>query len=70
MVAIARADWRGLHRHGGRERLVTRNPLDGIRPPRAPESLPKALNVDQAVALAQQPGASDKSALCAQAQHR
>ena len=62
-IAIALAAWRGLYRHWGRERQVTHNPVDGIRPPKASKPLPKALNVDQAVALAQQPSASDKPAL-------
>ena len=53
-IAIALAAWRGLFKHWGREQLVVHNPVDGIRPPKAPKPLPKALNVDQAVALAQQ----------------
>ncbi|MDO9287104.1 MAG: tyrosine recombinase XerC [Aquabacterium sp.] len=62
-IAIALAAWRGLFKHWGRERLVTHNPVDGIRPPKAPKPLPKALNVDQAVALAQQESASGNPAL-------
>ncbi len=62
-IAIALAAWRGLYRHWGRERLVTHNPVDGIRAPKAPKPLPKALNVDQAVALAQQMPASEHPAL-------
>ena len=62
-IAIALAAWRGLYRHWGRARLVTHNPVDGIRPPKAPKPLPKALNVDQAVALAQQQSTSDNPAL-------
>ena len=53
-IAIALAAWRGLYKHWGRERLVTHNPVQGIRPPKAPKPLPKALPVDDAVALAQQ----------------
>ena len=53
-IAIALAAWRGLYKHWGRERLVTHNPVQGIRPPKAPKPLPKALGVDDAVALAQQ----------------
>ena len=62
-MAIALAAWRGLYRHWGRERLVAHNPVHGIRPPKAPKPLPKALNVDQAVARAQQMPATDKPAL-------
>ena len=62
-IAIALAAWRGLYKHWGRERLVPANPVDGIRPPRAPKPLPKALNVDQAVALAEQQPATEDPAL-------
>ncbi|WP_395702150.1 tyrosine recombinase XerC [Aquabacterium sp.] len=50
-IAITLAAWRGLYRHWGRERLVAGNPVEGLKPPKAPQSLPKALPVDQAVAL-------------------
>jgi integrase/recombinase XerC len=62
-IAIALAAWRGLYRYWGRERLITHNPVDGIRAPKAPKPLPKALDVDQAVALAQQVPTSDNPAL-------
>ena len=62
-IAIALAAWRGLFKHWGRERLVTHNPVDGIRPPKAPRPLPKALAVDDAVALAQQQPATANPAL-------
>jgi integrase/recombinase XerC len=52
-IAITLAAWRGLYAYWGRERLVTHNPVDGIRPPKPAQSLPKALPVEQAVALAQ-----------------
>ncbi|HEU4457897.1 MAG TPA: tyrosine recombinase XerC [Methylibium sp.] len=51
-VAIALSAWRGLYRWMGREKLVAANPADGIRAPKAPKPLPKALAVDQAMALA------------------
>ncbi|MEO5732214.1 MAG: tyrosine recombinase XerC [Rubrivivax sp.] len=51
-IAIALAAWRGLYRWWGRNGTVATNPVDGIRPPRAPKLLPKALSVPQAVALA------------------
>jgi integrase/recombinase XerC len=44
--------WRGLYRHWGREGLVQHNPVEGVRPPKAPKPLPKALGVEQAMALA------------------
>jgi integrase/recombinase XerC len=62
-IAIALAAWRGLFKHWGRERLVTHNPVDGIRAPKAPKPLPKALGVDDAVALAQQMPATENPAL-------
>ena len=62
-IAIALAAWRGLYKHWGRERRVAHNPVQGLRPPKAPKPLPKALSVDQAVALAQQPSSSDNPAL-------
>ena len=51
-IAIALAAWRGLYRWWGRLGIVVANPVDGIRAPKAPKPLPKALSVDQAVALA------------------
>jgi len=62
-IAIALAAWRGLYKHWGRERLVLHNPVQGIRPPKAPKPLPKALPVDDAVALAQQQPATANPAL-------
>ncbi len=62
-IAIALAAWRGLYRHWGRAQGVAHNPVIGVRPPKAAKPLPKALNVDQAVALAQQMPATDKPTL-------
>ena len=53
-IAIALAAWRGLYRWWGRQGLVQANPVDGLRPPKAAKPLPKALSVDQAVALAEE----------------
>jgi integrase/recombinase XerC len=62
-IAIALAAWRGLYRWWGRDGRVALNPVDGIRPPRAPKPLPKALSVEQAVALAEhRPAAADRLA--------
>jgi integrase/recombinase XerC len=52
-IAIALAAWRGLYRYWGRQGQVVVNPVEGIRAPKAPKPLPKALSVEQAVALAQ-----------------
>ena len=51
-IAIELSAWRGLYRWLGRDGLVALNPVAGVRAPRAPKPLPKALSVDQAVALA------------------
>ncbi|KNZ34588.1 MAG: recombinase XerC [Methylibium sp. NZG] len=52
-IALELSGWRGLYRWLGRDGLVALNPVDGVRAPRAPKPLPKALPVDQAVALAE-----------------
>ncbi|MEX8511992.1 MAG: tyrosine recombinase XerC [Leptothrix ochracea] len=52
-IAIHLAAWRGLYRYLGRAGLVGLNPVEGIRPPKAGRPLPKALSVEQAVALAE-----------------
>ena len=51
-IAIHLSAWRGLYRWWGRHGAVAVNPVDGVRPPRAAKPLPKALSVEQAVALA------------------
>lgn len=51
-IAIALAAWRGLYRWWGRQGEVAVNPVEGLRPPKAAKPLPKALSVEQAVALA------------------
>lgn len=51
-IAIHLAAWRGLYRWLGRQGHVELNPVDGLRAPKAARPLPKALPVDQAVALA------------------
>ncbi len=52
-IAIHLAAWRGLFRWWGQQGQVQANPVDGIRAPKAPKPLPKALSVQQAVALAE-----------------
>ena len=51
-LALQLSAWRGLYRWWGREGLVAQNPADGVRAPKSGRPLPKALPVDQAVALA------------------
>jgi integrase/recombinase XerC len=51
-IAIVLSAWRGLYRRLGRDGLVDANPAAGVRAPKAAKPLPKALSVDQAMALA------------------
>ena len=51
-IAIHLSAWRGLYRWWGRQGEVRINPVDGVRAPKAPKPLPKALSVEQAVSLA------------------
>ncbi len=64
-IAIALAAWRGLYRWWGQQGLVRANPVEGIRPPKAAKPLPKALSVQQAVALADHHSESTSPALAA-----
>ena len=54
-IAITLAAWRSLWRWMGKEGLAALNPADGIKAPKGAKPLPKALAVDQAVALAEAP---------------
>lgn len=58
-VALILSGWRSLYRWLGREGLVVANPVVGVRAPRSPKPLPKALDVDQAMLLADHVGAGD-----------
>jgi integrase/recombinase XerC len=55
-IAIALSGWRGYYRWLGRQGLVALNPVEGVRAPKGGKPLPKALAVDQAVALAEHQG--------------
>ncbi|MEZ5619805.1 MAG: tyrosine recombinase XerC [Burkholderiaceae bacterium] len=58
-IAIQLSAWRGLYRWWAREGgadAPALNPVDGVRAPKAARPLPKALAVDQAVALAEHRG--------------
>lgn len=54
-IAITLSAWRGLFRWMGREGLATLNPVEGVRAPKGAKPLPKALSVEQAVALSSPP---------------
>ncbi|WP_197329342.1 tyrosine recombinase XerC [Ralstonia syzygii] len=54
-IARALSAWRGWYRWLAlRDAAVTANPVDGVRAPKSPKKLPKALSVEQAVALMEQ----------------
>jgi len=43
--------WRSYYRWLARRGAIQRNPCDGLRPPKRPRALPKALSIDQTQAL-------------------
>lgn len=51
-IALILSGWRGLYVWLGREGLVSSNPVQDVRAPKAARPLPKALGVDEAVQLA------------------
>ena len=57
-IALILSGWRGFYVWMGREGLIANNPVQGVRAPKAPKPLPKALSVDDAVQLAEYTGAS------------
>ena len=62
-VALDLSAWRGLYRWLGREGEIAANPVAGVRAPKAAKPLPKALSVDQSVALAEHRAAGGDPAL-------
>jgi len=57
-IALILSGWRGFFIWAGRQGLIGRNPVLGIRAPKSPKPLPKALGVDQAMRLADFDGAA------------
>ncbi len=71
-IALVLSAWRGFYRWLARDGRVATNPVLGVRAPKAARPLPKALSVDQAVALAEhapEPGGSGDAALLALRDH-
>jgi integrase/recombinase XerC len=64
-LALVLSAWRGLFRWWGARGVVQANPVDGLRAPKAGKPLPKALSVQQAVALAEHRTAHSSPALAA-----
>lgn len=58
-IARILSGWRGFFGWMGRQGLVTSNPVEGVRAPKAARPLPKALAVDDAVKLAEFRSASN-----------
>ena len=52
-IGLILSGWRGFYTWLGCEGLVKSNPVQDVRAPKAPKPLPKALSVDDAVALAE-----------------
>lgn len=52
-IALHLSAWRGWYRWLGGDGRVAINPVEGVRAPKVPKPLPKALTVDGAVALAE-----------------
>lgn len=53
-IARTLSAWRGLYRWLARHHPLAANPVDGVRPPKSPKTLPKALSVEQTAALLDQ----------------
>jgi integrase/recombinase XerC len=51
-IALILSGWRGFYGWLGRQGLVTSNPVQDVRAPKAPKPLPKALPVDDSIQLA------------------
>lgn len=55
--------WRGFFRWLGRRGILRGNPLDGLRPPKTPKALPRALSPDEAARLLEtKPGGENEAA--------
>lgn len=50
-MALVLSCWRGLYAWLGRQGVIGHNPVQGVRPPKAGQPLPKALGVEDAVRL-------------------
>jgi integrase/recombinase XerC len=51
-IALILSGWRGFYAWLGRQGEVSGNPVQGVRAPKVPKPLPKALGVDESVQLA------------------
>lgn len=51
-IALVLSCWRGFYSWLGRQGRIQQHPVLGVRPPKAPKPLPKALSVEEALRLA------------------
>ena len=58
-IALILSGWRGFYAWLGRQGRIDANPVQGVRAPRQPRPLPKALGVDEAVQLAEHAAPQD-----------
>jgi integrase/recombinase XerC len=61
-LALTLSAWRGLYRWLARQRGFAANPVQGVRPPKSPRHLPKALSVEQAQQLLESPASDSPEA--------
>ena len=61
-IARTLSAWRSYYAWLARRGTIALNPADGLRAPKRPRSLPKALGIDQAAALLDGTGATDAGA--------
>jgi len=59
-IALILSGWRGFFTWAVRYELMNYHPAKGVRAPKSPRPLPKALSVDDAVQLAEHHGPADK----------
>jgi len=62
-LALTLSAWRGFYRWLSRHRDFPANPVQGVRAPKSPRHLPKALSVEQAQQLLEGPAADTPEAL-------
>ena len=62
-LALTLSAWRGLYQWLARHRGFTANPVQGVRAPKSPRHLPKALSVEQAQQLLEAPASEAPAAL-------
>jgi len=57
-VALVLSCWRGFYTWLGHQGLIAQHPVAGVKPPKMPQPLPKALAVEEALRLVQAPAQS------------